>query len=195
MNNYTPLQNIKSHFRKNINIYDFLLGGLVIFHIIHNVIWIYFNNVPTNWDPSVHLMMTFDYANYVKHSILQFNIIDFLRLSDYYPIFFYIFNAPLAILSNFNVKVMIFSSTFYFIIAIIFLYGVVLELWKDKKKAFYTSFFFSFFITISQASRDYLLDIPLTAALLASYFFLLKLRNNYHIRYIYLFFLVSAYLS
>lgn len=191
MQNYTPV-NVKSEGKKGrFDKYLILTLLLVLFHIIGNIIWIYLNNIPFGWDQSAHTIATIKYANYLMNN--SFNIIDFLKLSNYYPIFIYLFGLPIALVSNFNLKAIQFTGTIFFILGIVFLYYYVLELSRNKRLSLIAAFLFSFFITIVQTSRDYMLDLPLTTAILATLYFVEKLRRKIEIKYIYLFFIFFAF--
>ena len=180
MQNYTPISNINEGKKGRLDKYLILTLLLVLFHTIGNIIWIYLNNIPFGWDQSAHTIATIKYANYLINN--SFNIIDFLRLSNYYPIFIYLFSIPITLISNFNLKIIQFTGTIFFISSIVFLYHYVLELSKNKKLSFITAFLFSFFITIVQTSRDYMLDLPLTTAILATLYFVEKLRKKIEIK-------------
>jgi len=190
MQNYTVIDSKKLHPNRKFDKYLIFTLLLILFHTIGNIIWIYLNNIPFGWDQSAHIIATIKYAHYLKNNV--FNIIDFLKLSNYYPIFVYLSGLPLAIISNFNLKVIQFTGTIFFVISIMFLYFYALQLTKNKRLSFLTAFLFSFFITIAQTSRDYMLDLPLTAAVLATLFFEEKLREKIQIKHIYLFFISFA---
>lgn len=172
--NYTSI-NIKKHHReKRKDFYFILILILISFHLIANINWINLNNVPPTWDASLHTILSLRFLEYLKINIFHFNFVDFLKISYYYPPFVHLIGSILGFLSNGNYKVIGLTGTFFFAISIYFLYLYTKELFKNKLIAFFSSFFFSFYITIYQQSRDHMLDIPLIALILGGLYFLEK---------------------
>lgn len=189
MKNYTEIDQERHPSLKKDNKYLILTVVLIVFHLISNLVWIYLNNAPPNWDPSVHIIMTIEHGQYLFNNLLSFNLIDFLRISNYYPNFVYIFNFPLFLLSKLNYKLIFLSGSIFFSLAIFFLHFFASSLFNSKKMGFFTALIFSFFITIYQSSREFMLDLPLTALILMSVFFLFQFRKQKEIKYWYLFIL------
>ena len=185
--NYTEIGS-----RKKTEKYFLFTLILIVFHLISNSIWIFLNNVPPNWDPSVHIITAINYFEYLFTGNTVFNFINFLKLSNYYPIFTYLFSLPLVFLFSTSYKIILLTSPVIFSIAIFFLFISTAKLFKSNKVAFFSTLVFSFFITIFQTSREYMLDLPLTASILIVLFILYKLRNGLSIKYIYLLFLSLA---
>jgi len=193
MQNYTAIDSKKLHPNSKFDKYLIFTLILILFHIIGNIIWIYLNKAPLNWDPSIHIINTIKYAQYLQNITKHFNIVEFFQLSNYYPVFVYLTTFPLAFLSGGNYKIIAFSGSIFFGFSLLFLYLYTLQLFKKNNLAFYCTFIFSFFITINQSSRDYMLDLPLTTLLIISLYFLEKYRKNFRIKYIYLFFLFFSF--
>lgn len=148
-----------------------LLAGLLLFHFAANLIWIYLNSVPPTWDAALHSVLTFKMLAFLKANLLHFNIVEFLRISEYYPPFVHMTGIPFAFLTGENYKALQVVGTIYFIIAIGYLYRYTNLLFKNKAIAFFTAFCFSFFITNYQQSRDFMLDIPSIAFIMASLYY------------------------
>ena len=193
MNNYTEINLDKRRKLFNFNKNSLSVVILIFFHFLMNIWWIFHNNVPLNWDPSIHIMNTYKFTNSIPTFLLNFNIIEFLKISNYYPIFIYILNIPLLFISNGNYKILLLSGTLFFSMTIMFLYLYSSKLFNNKNIGFLTVFFFSFFITIYQSSREYMLDIPLTALIMSCLYFLEKGRQKNKAKYIYMFFLIFAF--
>lgn len=193
MQNYTPIKVKNEGKNGKLDKYLILTLLLVLLHTIGNAVWTYLNNAPLNWDPSIHLINTFNYAQYVKGIFTNFNLISFLQISNYYPIFIYLINIPLVYLFSENYKIVTFISSFFFGLSILFLYLYTVQLFKKTNIAFYSAFIFSFFITINQSSREYMLDLPLTALIIMALYFLERFRQNLKIKDMYLFFLFLCF--
>lgn len=193
MENYTPVADKNEGKREKFDKYLILTLLLILFHTIGNAIWIYLNKAPLNWDPSIHLINTFKYAQYLKEIFTNFNLISFLQISNYYPIFIYLINIPFIYLFSENYKIITFTSSLFFGLSILFLYLYTVQLFKKTNLAFYSAFIFSFFITINQSSREFMLDLPLTTLIIISLYYLEKFRQNFKVRNIYLFFLFFSF--
>lgn len=153
--------------------YQLGLYTLIAFHIFGNVLWLTLNNIPPTWDAALHTSLSLRFLDYIQANVASFNLHDFLKITDYYPPFVHWVGVVLALFSR-DYKTIALTGTISFAIAIFFLFKLTKEFFKSEKIAFFSSFFFSFFITIYQQSRYNMLDIPLTALLLGGSYFLIK---------------------
>lgn len=80
-------------------------------------------------------------------------------------------------------------ETLFLILAIIYLYKIVLHYFKDANLAVLTVFIFSFFPQVWQQSREFHLDVPLVALLLVSYYYLILSNSLRNVKYAVLFFI------
>lgn len=149
-----------------------LLVGLVLFHVIWNLIWIYLNQTPPGFDAAFQTTLSMRFYDHIKSNpgLISF----YFDISKYYPPLVHLVGTLFAFIAEFNYKSIQFTGTFFFAISIVFTYLLTDQLFKNKRMAFFSAFFFSFFLTIYEASRQHLLDIPMTAAILASLYFLLR---------------------
>ena len=147
---------------------------LITFHLVANIIWISLNATPPTWDASLHTVLSIKYLEYLNSNLINFNFFDFLKISQYYPPFVHWVGSLFAFISNNEYKAVALSGTLFFSLSIYFLYLYTNELFQNKRVAFLTSFFFSFFLTIYQQSRQHMLDIPLTALIITGAYFLKK---------------------
>lgn len=175
--NYTKLDNKIHHQKKPIDKYLLALFILIAFHVVGNLIWIYLNKVPPTWDAALHTILSLRFMEYLKTNLFNFNIFNFLKISEYYPPFIHWVGVVFGFLGNGQYKIIELTGTLFFALAIFFLYLYSEKLFKNKLIAFFSAFFFSFFITIYQQSRDHMLDIPLTALILGGLYFLEKSRG------------------
>lgn len=178
--------------KKEIDKYFVFTLFLAIFHLILNILWLFLDNTPPGWDDSIHIIKTIEYAHYFKENFFEFNLIKFLKISNYYPITTYLVGVPLALISNNNYKIIQFTGTIFLIISLLGLYFFAKFNFKSSKIAFVATFLFSFFITIQETSKDQMLDLPLTANILITLCFLEKFISTWNWRYFYLFILGFA---
>jgi 4-amino-4-deoxy-L-arabinose transferase-like glycosyltransferase len=99
---------------------------------------------------------------------------DFLRISQYYPPFIHLVGAIFALLRNNDYHFIQLTGSFFLSINIFFIFLLAKKLFCSTKIGFFSAFFSSFFITVYQQSRTHMLDIPLSALIVAGLVFLLK---------------------
>ncbi len=175
--NYTEVKPTK------ISKYFYYLLGLIIFHIVFNTIWIILNNQPPTWDSGLHTVKSFEMFKSFK---------DLLTISTYYPPFVHFIGSILVLIVGYSFKSTQITGTLFLSVALIYIYLYSKELFKNPKIAFFSSLFFSFFITIYEQSRYHMLDIPLTAMVFGSLYYLEKSNNLVNERFNLLFFLFFA---
>jgi 4-amino-4-deoxy-L-arabinose transferase-like glycosyltransferase len=160
-----------------IDIYLAAVLVLIAFHVIGNMIWIYLNNVPPASDAGLHTVLSLRFTEYIKTNLFNFNIIDFLKISNYYPPFTYLVGAFFGFVGNYNYKLIQFTGTLFLSLTFIFLYLYTSFKFKNRFLGILAIFFFGFYIYIYKESRDHMTDIPLTASYLAGLYFLEKSEN------------------
>lgn len=152
---------------------DWAVGGLVLlvlFHVAANVLWLQTDNALPGWDESGHSWLTVRHAEYLTEG--GFRLTSLLRISDYYPPLVYLSTIPLHLLNPDGWKVLRFSGTAYFGLALIFLFLYSSRFFENRLTALFATTSFGFFITVVQESRRHMLDIPLTAAVLVAVYLL-----------------------
>lgn len=185
MKNYTPIM-VKNEGKKGkFDRYLFSVIFLIIFHLIVNVWWIKINQNPLDYDPIGHTFATINSAEYVKNSSMNFSLKDYMKISPGYPNFVETATLPLVFLFGNHWKVIQFSGTIFFLLTIWAVFLYVKEISQNGKTAFFSAFFYSFFVSIVQYSRLQMLDIPLTAMIFFTLFFWEKLKKSHKIIYLY----------
>ncbi|MEX1052401.1 MAG: glycosyltransferase family 39 protein [Patescibacteria group bacterium] len=175
--NYTELRTHKK------SKYFYLLIALIIFHVIANITWIILNNQPPTWDAGLHTVLSFKI--YESFSSL-------FTVSSYYPPFVHVIGSIFVSILGYSFKSVELTGTLFFVTALIYIYLYTKELIKSPKIAFFSALFFSLFITIFDQSRYHMLDIPLTAMVVGSLYYLEKSDNLIKKRPSMLFFLFFA---
>lgn len=150
-----------------------LLTVLIVFHVVHNILWIFLNNTPPSYDAAFHTVISLRFFDYLRTHLLSFNVFEFLTISNYYPPFVHWFGALLGLFSPFNARIIQFSGTVFLSLSLVFSYLLTDAIFKNKRIAILAAFFFSFFVMVAKEGRGHMLDIPLTAAILASLYFLI----------------------
>lgn len=178
--NYTE---VKPHKKSK---YFYFLLVLIAFHIISNITWIILNNQPPTWDAGLHTIISFELFKSFK---------DFFTVSTYYPPFVHFIGSILVLILGYSFKSTQFTGTLFLSLALIYIYLYSKEIFKNPKIAFYSSLFFSLFITIYDQSHYHMLDIPLTALVFGSLYYLEKSNNLTKKGFSLLFFLFFALAS
>lgn len=183
--------------KENSKKYSKALLLLLGFHIVANIVWITINLAPPSWDAALHTIITNEMFLYLQSGISQFSLIEFLKISDYYPPVIHTVSIVLAWIGAGSYKVISLTGTLFFALLLFFQYLYTEKLFKNKFTALFASFFLSFFITMYQQSRDHMLDIPMTAFLLGGLYFFekSKLLSNRKETLLFFVFLSLAFLS
>lgn len=190
--NYTKLNNKIHYQKKPIDKYLLALFILIAFHLVGNIIWIYLNKNPLDYDPIGHTLISINMAEYIKTHFTDFSLKDFMRISPAYPNFSHILTLPLIFIFGNHWKVIQFSGTIFFILSILAVFLYTREISRSGKIAFFTAFFYSFFIYIIRYSRLQTLDIPLIALVFSAMYFWEKYKKEDRLVFLYLGFLTAS---
>ncbi|MCX6733016.1 MAG: glycosyltransferase family 39 protein [Candidatus Roizmanbacteria bacterium] len=150
---------------------DLKLFLLLFFHAIGGILWITLNRVPPTWDAALHTMLSFKFLHYIQANAVHFDIVSFLKISEYYPPFVHFTGIIIALFSGENYKALQLLGLVYFLFSILTLYLYSFSVFKNKTTAFLSAFFYSFFITNYQQGRDFMLDIPSVFFILAALYY------------------------
>ncbi|MFA9289117.1 MAG: ArnT family glycosyltransferase [Weeksellaceae bacterium] len=120
---------------------------------------------PPPWDQAAHTQGAIEYGYCIKSFVtLQPEIQTCVTaLSNQYAPVVKLIGGVVMALFGFHLKLVAFTSTLWFIGAILAVYLLAKEISKQDLVAFLSAFFFAFFLSIYDNSRGLLLDIPLTA--------------------------------
>ena len=165
------MRSIKSYLTES----RILLILVVLFSVVSNIVWHFVNNAPPTWDSAGHLGLSFLFADTLPELLFgEISFTNFLRISNYYP--------PLVqLLGGFSIMIFgrhyysaIFVGTVFLAISIFYLFKIILYHYNDEKLAALTVFIYALFPHVWEQSRQFHLDIPLVALLLAAYFYLVQ---------------------
>lgn len=155
---------------------NILLILLVLFHVFINVFWHRINTAPPTWDSAGHLTLSFIFADrYLPLLSGQFSLVDFLKISSYYPPFVHLLGGLMIWVFGRNYEITILLGTGFLVLGMVYLYAVMKRLFpNDERLPILTVFIFSFFPGVWEQARQFHLDVPVTALLIASYYHMLS---------------------
>jgi 4-amino-4-deoxy-L-arabinose transferase-like glycosyltransferase len=187
------LKKLKLLFSQPFNI---ALAGILLFHALFNIVWQRLNTAPPTWDGAGHLSLAFTYADKIV-SFFKFNgdasLLDLIRVSTYYPPLLHFLGGIVFLVFGRNYEHALLLETVFLLLAIVFLYKIIRYKFPDKPAlALVSSLIFSLLPGLWGESRQFHLDVPLTAMLLVSYYFLIKSDSLKSRKYSLLFFVAFA---
>lgn len=170
-----------------------LLILLILFHLAFNTYWQQVNKAPPTWDSAGHLTIAYIFAHKLPELVTgRMPLQNFIKVSTYYPPLVQILGGIFFLLFGFNYHWAFLLETLFLILAIIFLYKIICYHFNDSTLALLTVTIFSFFPHVWQQSREFHLDVPLVALLLASYYYLIKSNSLKNFKNSFLFFMFFA---
>ncbi|OGC67604.1 hypothetical protein A2364_03965 [candidate division WWE3 bacterium RIFOXYB1_FULL_43_12] len=176
------------------NKYALILALIIIFNITLNIIWQFINTAPPTWDSAGHIVLSYIYADRIPEFLGgHVNLISLIRVSTYYPPFLHFLGSLIFLTIGRNYEFALMLGTGFLVIAQIYLYLLVKEVTQNKKTALLAVLIFSLFPQVWEQSRQYHLDVPLTALLLGAFYHLIKSRGLIDKYHSVLFFLLLAF--
>jgi len=165
---------------------------IVVFHFVLNITWHKLNTAPPTWDSAGHLVIGYIFADNIKGFLSgHVSLLNLIKISPYYPPFIQFLGGLSYLILGRNYEITILLGTVFLAIACVYLYKIVKVYFDDEKLAVLTVFIFSFFPGVWEQSRQFHLDVPLVALLLASYYHLISsdsLKNKKHSLLFFLYF-------
>ncbi|MEK7595488.1 MAG: glycosyltransferase family 39 protein [Patescibacteria group bacterium] len=149
---------------------------LCIFHAIYFVVFQILNRSYQTWDSAGHIGTSFLIADKMKGLLVNTSsITDIIKSSNYYPPFVQILGSFVALLFGYSSEKIIYISLVFFLLAIIYLFKLILLLSEDRDIALLSAFFFSFFPEVTSQARVFHLDLPLVSlTIMALYYVVLS---------------------
>lgn len=164
--------------------YLIILVAIITFHITLNIIWQILNTAPPTWDSSGHIVLSYIFTDRIPEFFGgHVNLISLIKVSTYYPPFLHFLGSIVFFVIGRNYEYALMLGTVFFIIAQVYLYLIVKEVTRNMKTAVLAVLIFSLFPQVWEQSRQYHLDVPLTALLLGAFYHLIKSRgliDKYH---------------
>jgi len=149
-----------------------LLGLLVLFHVVNNIIILHNDTVPISGDEAQHYANSLISYNKLKDNFLSNLIVTHVS----YPPLFYYTTLPLYMIFGTSPDIAVMINIAYLIILIGAAYGIGKEL-GNPISGLMSAFIVSMFITIFGYSRIYTLEIALASLVCLSIYLLIKTKE------------------
>ncbi len=155
---------------KKRTIFALILVGIVLFHIVNNLIIAYNDSAPFFSDASDYLAISFKIYSYVSNFELHKA---FSQQMNGYTSLFGLLSVPFYFLFGLNQKSAIMTNFIFIVILVLSTYGLG-RILHSKKAGLLAAFLIMIFPYIFSFSRTYYFDFALTSLVAMSFYFLLK---------------------
>lgn len=164
-----------------LKLYIYRVIAFIIYILVMGIVgyWIYLNNAPLSWDQSGYMVITAQLGWLLKKLQLKQLLHVFIHheVWNQRPALFMLIGSIVFNIVGPNVKLIVFfSNAFWLAILSISTYKIMVLLSKNQKAACIALFIVLTCPSINILSRDYTVDLPLTAAL--TLFYLCYLKTN-----------------
>ena len=150
------------------DIYKLALIGLILFHVVVNILWLSIDHTPPAWDHAGHLRSSLLAGRWLA-GIEKIGFPKLINKFGAYPPLIYFVTGIWSTIFNYQIDFMSFVNTIFFGLGIIGIYKLSLEFFEEKF-AFFAAAIFSFTPVIYDISRGLLLDLPLTVIVVWTFF-------------------------
>jgi len=173
--------------------YNIILFLIILFHLISLGFYHKLNTAPPTWDSAGHLGLGMFFAQKFHEIFSQgFNVLEFLRISNYYPPLIHLLGGFVFLVFGLKHQLALFIVEGFFLsLSFVYLFLIVKLETKNKRLALITVIIFSLFPHVWEQARNFHLDIPLVALLLASFYYLRlsdHLKDRGHTKKFFIFF-------
>lgn len=145
----------------------FLLGSIVVFHVVLDLFFLINDKTPQSWDQSGHLLNALQIYNIIKNG----NIVDIFKSTYFYPPLYYFATLPIYLFTK-SPPYPLFVNFLFLTILIVSVYKIG-TIYFDKMSGLFATLIVASYPWIIIQRRNYLLDFPLTAMVAASMYTLL----------------------
>jgi len=178
------MRNFLTKFTKEQTVYLVLIGFTISLSILYQIL----NTAPQKWDSAAHINLSMLYANKFK----ELRIAEIPTLSGYYPPFVHLAGSLIYLLIPILNSPLI--LTFLFLIfGLVYLFKLTHLLTQDKTIALFSCLVFALTPQVFTETRLFQLDLPLTALIIASLYYLFKSNGFVSKKHIILFFLLASF--
>lgn len=151
-----------------------LVGGIGLFYLINNLVWLGRDTLPPSWDQAAHADHCLTYFRLFGEP-MRLSLTKLLTVSSYYPPFFYVSTVPWSFLFGFSAAVLALSE-------IVFLLVLVFAVIKIGDRLFSPAVGTGAAVLIALCpvvyglSREILLDLPVIAMVALTQYAILETR-------------------
>lgn len=177
------------------NPYTLSLVALLLFHTIFNIVWQRVNVAPPTWDGAGHLTLAYIFADRIRNFFIgDASILSLIKVSAYYPPLVQFVGGVVLLFFGRNYEYALLVETAFLIISIVYLYKSIRHFFPEKPAlALLASIMYSFFPQVWEQSRQFHLDVPLCALVLASFYHLSRSKSLTDVKHSLLFFLFFSF--
>ena len=178
--------------------WDKYLLFLILFHVAFFSIFHFLNKNYQTWDSAGHIGLSYRMANEIKRfasGVEEASISSIMKVSNYYPPFVQIIGALISLVFSYKSIFLLIETLIFFILSIIFTYKLAFLFTKDKKISFLSAVIYSLFPQVIDQSHYFHLDIPLTALILMSVYYLYTSDNFKKLWQTLLFFIFFSFIQ
>jgi len=178
--------------------WDKLLVFLIIFHVLFFSIFHILNKNYQTWDSAGHIGLSYRMAQEMERFLSGAEGASFksiLKISNYYPPFVQLIGSFISLVFGYKSMFLLIETLIFYILSILFTYKLTFLFTKDKKTSFLTAVIFSLFPQIIDQSHYFHLDIPLTALILMSVYYLCTSDNFNKLWQTLLFFIFFSFIQ
>lgn len=171
--------------------YIFILIGILAFHLVNNFLWLKVDKTLLADDPFGHLLSSFQVYRFLENGDFLLHPLKCLLYigehSHQYGIFVYLISAPFYFILGIGQDQVAMVNACIFLTLLIFsIYGITKRL-ANSQAGILSAFIISMYPVIFNHARMYMLDLPLTALVSLSIYFLVCYGLSKKNKYIFLF--------
>jgi len=157
---------------KRPNFPQLVLIFFILIQVIVNIIWLSIDRTPPAWDQAAHLHSSITAEKWLTgEGRIPFT--DLIKKFGAYPPLIYFITGVYGVFFDFGIDYLCFINTLFLILAVFGIYKLAEEFVKEKM-AVLAAIFFLFIPVIYSISREFLLDLPLTAIVIFGLWFWIK---------------------
>lgn len=147
-----------------------------------NLLWLKLDQTPPAWDQAFHLKSVV-LMNHFLTGQFGGNLIDLIRSFYAYPPLMYFLGAVWSLFAGLGISRITYLNSIFLALVLIGIYKLSLKILKNSRQAFLATFLFSLFPVIYDASRNFLLDLPLLTWVVWGLYFYLESNYLTHSRF------------
>lgn len=151
-----------------------VVGGIGLFHLVNNLIWLARDTLPPSWDQAAHADHCLTYFRLFGEP-LKLSLTKLLAVSSYYPPFFYVSTVPMSFLFGFSPDVLA-ATELVFLLILVFAVFKIGEHLFGPAAGTGAAVLIALCPVVFGLSREILLDLPVMAMVALTQYAILKTR-------------------
>lgn len=151
-----------------------VVGGIGLFHLVNNLVWLALDTLPPSWDQAAHADHCLTYFRMFGEP-MRLSLTKLLKVSSYYPPFFYVSTVPISFLFGFSPDVLA-ATELVFLLVLIFAVFKIGERLFGPAAGTGAAVLIGLCPAVFGLSREILLDLPVMAMVALTQYAILKTR-------------------